>query len=865
MVPHKTNSASGASSRTRLLRLLLVSSLLTAAVVCAVLSYLRLSATEKDVGTYAYESIATSALQNARAITLRKVQGSQVMATLLSHTLPDADMWPMIDVPGYIPIASAVAAISESTTQSFMVFVEPEQAEAFEQHTAQVYQTQGRPSQAGVQDFGFGIWKNDPESGSRLHDVSGETNWGGTAGILAPLMMHNLPDASSLLYNVYSEANRGIHIDSMMECIKNNPDPTVATSCSTITDMLELKLRPGPAGLLFQPVVPANNPNQFVGFATTSIHWQEVLTAVVPDYVNGLVCVVSTDTASYTYEIRDGYPELVGPDDQHDTKYEAFARSVVLTDFLETSASTSATYTLTVYPTSEMFNTFTTSSPLFVSVGFFAVICVCAALFGVYDYLMRHEAHERKLVLDMKRRFVRFISHEIRTPLNTVCMGLDLLASELRNKMKKTDQSKDDEDFLQSVLVDVKDNANVAVSILSDLLDYDKLETGTFRVEMKQVRIWDLIRKTVNQFNVQAVNRKVCLVLCLDDPSSTQNKEDLEAGVHRYFDMLGDDVKISQIIRNLLSNALKFTPEGGSIKVKATQKKDGLRNAKIFAKNVAMPETGPRSGSIQISVMDSGVGLSSEQLDQLFNEGVQFDANKLQHGGGSGLGLNIAKGIVEQHGGTILAESEGLGKGTTFTVELPMFEFFSEIDVQGGPSDKMLEMTTCTTSSLTDPSDNADGDFQPRHILVVEDSDSSRKMLIRLLERSGHSCIPAANGQDAREIVRSDMQDAQKSADNHTPIDTILMDFEMPLLRGPDATKQIRQLGFIGTILGVTGNVLSEDIDFFIESGADEVLPKPISMKCLQECWNRHPSTLAQRSMGLIRRNKWSFSRQGED
>lgn len=97
------------------------------------------------------------------------------------------------------------------------------------------------------------------------------------------------------MYNVYSEAERGIHIDSMMECVKNNKNNDPATpSCAAITDMLELKVRPGPAGLLFQPIVPANDPNEFVGFATTAIHWQEVLTAVVPDYVNGLFCVVST-------------------------------------------------------------------------------------------------------------------------------------------------------------------------------------------------------------------------------------------------------------------------------------------------------------------------------------------------------------------------------------------------------------------------------------------------------------------------------------------------------------------------------------------------------------------------------------------
>ena len=142
---------------------------------------------------------------------------------------------------------------------------------------------------------------------------------------MAPLIYHNVPDANSLLYNLYSQANRGIHIDSMIDCVEDtiatkinanatnnttNTEDDITTAiqiaCPVITDMLELKIRPGPAGLLFQPIFPAHDPTNFVGFATTSIHWQEVLESVVPDYVNGLTCVISTDKDSFTYEINNG-------------------------------------------------------------------------------------------------------------------------------------------------------------------------------------------------------------------------------------------------------------------------------------------------------------------------------------------------------------------------------------------------------------------------------------------------------------------------------------------------------------------------------------------------------------------------------
>ena len=692
-------------------------------------------------------------------------------------------------------------------------------------------------------------------------------------------MLHNIPNAKSLLYNVYSEKTRGVQLDSMLACAAEARTLSATSpSCATITDMLELKLRPGPAGLLFQPIFPASDPQTLVGFTTTSIHWEEVLTSVVPDYVNGLICVVSTDTASYTYEIREGGPEFVGPGDLHDPKYEQYARSVVLNDFMETDAGTSFVYTLTVYPTQAMFDTFTTTNPMAVAVGFSGVIGFCMCLFFVYDYLMRHEAHERKLVLDMKRRFMRFISHEIRTPLNTVCMGLDLLESEINPRNKDATLSDDsshrleddDVQFWHNILVDVKENSNIAISILNDLLDYDKLETGLLKLEMGQVPIWDLVWRTAKQFNIQAANRRINLTVDTQKPTlqPTENV-DPEAGGKRLLGVFGDDVKLCQVIRNLLSNALKFTPEDGTIEVKTFFVKDGLPNAKMSHRGDNPIRHGfphQRAGSIKIAVVDSGVGLSHDQLGLLFSEGVQFDANKLQHGGGSGLGLNIAKGIVEQHAGTISAHSSGIGKGTTFTIELPIFEFNSEQTDEAmiSRANGADTGTSKTTSFVTDLSDESEKGQYQRNILVVEDSETSRKMLIRLLERSGHTCIPAANGQAALDAVKRDLM-ARQNDQVHKPIDTILMDFEMPLLRGPEATRKIRKLGFVGTILGVTGNVLTEDVDFFINNGADEVLAKPVSMDCLRSCWERHPGADGRQSLETtIRRNQWSFASSNE-
>lgn len=603
-------------------------------------------------------------------------------------------------------------------------------------------------------------------------------------GLLAPLTFHNSPGASSLLFNVYSKENRGIHLDSMVACTNANANAnstgTVSPSCAVITDMLVLQVRPGPAGLLFQPVFPANDPTRLVGFATTSIHWQEVLTSVVPSYVNGLTCVVSTDTSSFTYEIRDGVPELVGPGDLHLPEFTSFARSVVLNDFIETGSATSATYTLTVYPTEVMFDTFTTNSPIAVAFGFFGVIALCTLLFFAYDFLMRHEAQQRQVVLEMKRLFVRFISHEIRTPLNTVCMGLELLESELRGSSENHhgDDNKvtaEDVAFWHNVAIDAKENSNVAVSILDDLLEYDKLETGMMKLELSTVSMWDLVAKTANQFNIQAVNRKIDLVLNAEKPNSSPvNSSDLEAttAVERELIVMGDDVKLGQVMRNVISNALKFTSVDGTIEVTVSHITNGLPGAMPLTTNgdtdtLVEPCIHPRAGSVRICTTDSGVGLSQEQLGQLFTEGVQFDANKLQHGGGSGLGLAIAKGIVDQHGGTIYAVSKGHGHGTSFVFELPLYEFPADQVKQPGEND------AGSTIALTEASDGPGPMLQSLRVLVAEDSASSLKMLIRLLERGGHTCVGVENGREAVKAFELDLNETKQNP-SHAPFDTFL-------------------------------------------------------------------------------------------
>jgi signal transduction histidine kinase/CheY-like chemotaxis protein len=521
-------------------------------------------------------------------------------------------------------------------------------------------------------------------------------------------------------------------------------------------------------------------------------------------------------------------------------------------------------------------------------------------IFFVYDYLMRRQSSEQALILDLKRRFVRFISHEIRTPLNTVCMGLELLENDIKSHSRRilygknpgshndSSTSFSDHDLTSDVTAadveawyeithDIQENASSAVMILNDLLNYDKIENGTLQLEVGDVEIISLVEKNVHKFQLQATNKKITLSFRVNACRCGTFQEYHPGNGSALFQprnavVFGDEMRLGQVVGNLISNAIKFTPSGGNIEVWMDHLSPPdcapSRQSNEQLKDHVVSSDRERRGSVVISVKDSGAGMTQDQLALMFSEGIQFDRNKLQAGGGSGLGLCISKGIVDRHDGYIRAFSDGPGLGSTFTVELPFYandiEFQSEDEGSVASSscphtEKTGSATTqntvyesmkvCATALTSEAnlspicpnfsSQAHEQQLQPRHILVVEDVPSSQKMLVRLLQRAGHTCEVAWNGREAVDLVKASMKthdnfDVEEGNVAQT-FDTILMDFEMPLMNGPDATEEIRKLGFQNLIVGVTGNVLDEDVKHFVSKGADTVLGKPVGMARLNE------------------------------
>mmetsp|Transcript_13721 Transcript_13721/g.38622 ORF Transcript_13721/g.38622 Transcript_13721/m.38622 type:complete len:482 (+) Transcript_13721:452-1897(+) len=322
-----------------------------------------------------------------------------------------------------------------------------------------------------------------------------------------------------------------------------------------------------------------------------------------------------------------------------------------------------------------------------------------------------------------------------------------------------------------------------------------------------------------------------------------------------------DSVRITQVIRNLVSNAIKFSKGEGDIFISVKFEEAKRKPTKTFQLKSKDVINCKKSGDLVFTIKDNGVGMTESQLTNLFQSGVQFDVNNLQAGKGSGLGLYISKGITEQHGGTLSAESNGLGLGTTFSVTLPVFSVPSEVqqshlelqyDSWNRNTDRSSlpwESTSVTTTEThdgnggdVDPEDNGPKDapegklsqddvsckdhksLSELKILLIDDSKSNRKLLDRLLTMRGHKCEHAEDGHIGVEMTIH----AEELSD---PYDIVLMDYEMPTMNGPEAVHNIREYGCDVFVIGVTGNIMVEDVNYFKQCGANLVLRKPFRVK----------------------------------
>jgi len=371
----------------------------------------------------------------------------------------------------------------------------------------------------------------------------------------------------------------------------------------------------------------------------------------------------------------------------------------------------------------------------------------------------RRQAARARAASRAKSTFLATMSHEIRTPLNGIIASAELLGvSGMRPEQARR-------------LTTIRNSGQLLLDVISDVLDYSKLESRGVEVTAEAVDLCAIAELIGSAFATQAEVAGIGFEVSLP-------RVRIES----------DAARLRQVIVNLVGNALKFTAAG----------------------HVRLAGTLPRPDLLRIEVTDTGIGISAEDQKQIFDEFRQVDGSYARQFGGTGLGLAISRRIVQALGGRIGVDSTP-GLGSTFWVELP-------VRVLGPTVPEEAEAGSRVAPTLPAPESTGAAATRPLRVLVVEDNPINSEILVDLLHHLGHSARTAVNGLEAVAQVAEG------------GLDIVLMDMQMPVLTGPDATRRIRAEGHRLPIVGVTANVSAEDRRLCAEAGMNDFISKPITL-----------------------------------
>ncbi|MDR3349361.1 MAG: response regulator [Acidaminococcales bacterium] len=395
---------------------------------------------------------------------------------------------------------------------------------------------------------------------------------------------------------------------------------------------------------------------------------------------------------------------------------------------------------------------------------FSSFLVYCQTMNGIYNNLA---AIERAKAADKaKSRFLSNLSHEIRTPMNAI-IGMVQIANHNPEPSE-----------LKKCIAQINISSQHLLGLVNDVLDMSKIEEGKLALEKAPFDLNGILENIVGSLRPTATNKGLSLSLKLD------------TGGERRLRVRGDSMRLSQVLINFISNAVKFTQSGGAVTLEA----------KVLSRD-------NEKALIYFAVSDTGIGMTAEALARIFTPFEQADASTSRKYGGTGLGLSICQNIVKLMGSGVTVESE-VGKGSRFS-----FKAWLELD----------ESLPAAPDGGASKGESAGRDFSGSHIMIVDDVDINREIILAFLDGTGAECECADNGREAVDLFA-------KSANGY--YDLILMDMQMPVLDGCDATREIRALrrpdARTVQIVAMSANVFKEDLDAVIAAGMNGHIGKPV-------------------------------------
>ena len=382
-----------------------------------------------------------------------------------------------------------------------------------------------------------------------------------------------------------------------------------------------------------------------------------------------------------------------------------------------------------------------------------------------------------------KSDFLAAMSHEMRTPMNAI-IGMASIGKKAKDAEEKN-----------HALNKIGDASSHLLGVINDVLDMAKIEADKLELVPVEFNFEAMLRKVITVVSFRAEEKEQTLTLNVD------NK--IPAFV------IGDDQRLAQVITNLYSNAVKFTPKGGKICIDIS-----------LLEEIENQDSCGLVCALRFEVTDNGIGISAEQQKKLFKAFEQAESGMSREYGGTGLGLVISKNIVELMNGRIWIESE-LGKGS---------KFIFTVKLQRGDKNQGLPGESSDTADQYGDSKDASGEFAGKKMLLAEDVEINREILIALLEDTGLAIDCAENGKEALDMI-------QAAPDKY---DIVFMDLQMPQMDGFKATRQIRKFLKGVPIVALTANVFTSDIEKCFAAGMNDHLGKPLDIDKILEVLRKY-------------------------